>query len=627
MYPEFKKLKLLLFSCFMYVCSHAQNINWLLGKWDGTGTNANNAEFIRTIVIDSVSGENFSGTRTNELKGRNRAKIVTAFTGYMDKGLLYIKNVNVLYKKEPPNGEWMDCSGCLPETKIAIQDEKIILTSRITGCQNECNSVTFFYKFLCDFDTSTQRYLVNRFGSHEDINAFEACIKKTPEEIAAENKRKTQIEDSIKNTMIIAQQKEQQRISDSITSAKVVAKKRQKEIDDSLAYIKQRQQQIDDSLKVVAANEQKRRQQVQDSIATANKIVQQKEQQRISDSITSAKAVAKKRQKEIDDSLAYVKQRQQQIDDSLKVVATNEQKRRQQVQDSIAAANKIAQQKEQQRISDSITNAKAIAKKRQKEMDDSLAYVKRRQQQLDDSLKVVAANEQKRRQQVQDSITTANKIVQQKEQQRISDSITNAKAIAKKRQKEMDDSLAYVKRRQQQLDDSLKVVAANEQKRRQQVQDSIAAANKIAQQKEQQRVADSIKNAAALVADDPAKVSTAKALETRDNLLLETYHITTPDILIELFDNAQIDGDRVSVYHNNALIVSDKMLVKEPITIKVHADPANRKHEFVMIAENLGKIAPNTALMRITAGNQVYKLSVKTDMKTNAKIDFYYDGN
>ena len=99
------------------------------------------------------------------------------------------------------------------------------------------------------------------------------------------------------------------------------------------------------------------------------------------------------------------------------------------------------------------------------------------------------------------------------------------------------------------------------------------------------------------------------------------------DILIELFDNAEVDGDRVSIYHNNTLIVSNQMLNKTPITFKIHADANNREHEFVMIAENLGTIPPNTALMRITVGTQVYKLGVKTDLQTNAKIVFTYDGN
>jgi hypothetical protein len=117
-----------------------------------------------------------------------------------------------------------------------------------------------------------------------------------------------------------------------------------------------------------------------------------------------------------------------------------------------------------------------------------------------------------------------------------------------------------------------------------------------------------------------------KALTSRASVLLETYHITSPDILIELFDNGEIDSDRVSVYHNNAIIVSNQMLGIKPITLNIHADATNREHEFVMVAENLGSIPPNSALMRITAGKQSYKLSVNTDMKTNARIVFYYDG-
>jgi hypothetical protein len=69
------------------------------------------------------------------------------------------------------------------------------------------------------------------------------------------------------------------------------------------------------------------------------------------------------------------------------------------------------------------------------------------------------------------------------------------------------------------------------------------------------------------------------------------------------------------------------MLDKKPITLNIHADANNREHEFVLVAENLGSIPPNSALMRITAGKQIYKLPVNTDMKTNARIVFYYDGN
>ena len=75
---------------------------------------------------------------------------------------------------------------------------------------------------------------------------------------------------------------------------------------------------------------------------------------------------------------------------------------------------------------------------------------------------------------------------------------------------------------------------------------------------------------------DSAKTSTVKAFETRTNVLLQSYHITNPDILVELFDNAEIDGDRVSVYHNNTLIVNNQTLTHDAITLKIHADSSNR---------------------------------------------------
>jgi hypothetical protein len=311
-----KKLWLLVLLCFAFTLSYAQNNNWMLGAWEGEGSSSNNAQFIKTIVIDSVSGESFSGTLTSAIKNHSRFKIITSFSGSIDKDQLHITNGKVFSKKDPPNGEWTDCSSCLPETKVTIQQGRIVLTSHIAGCKNGCNSVSVYYKLLCDYDTTTRRYLVNRFGTASDQN-LTPCEEKKP----------------------------------------------------------------------------------------------------------------------------------------------------------------------------------------------------------------VPA----------DTLSTP--------------------------------------------------------------------------------------------APTPALASTAAALETRNNVLLQTYHIATPDILIELFDNAEIDGDRVSVYHNDTLIVNNKTLLREPITINIHANAANRTHEFILIAENLGSIPPNTALMRITVGKEVYKLSVKTDLKTNAKIVFYYDGN
>jgi hypothetical protein len=54
----------------------------------------------------------------------------------------------------------------------------------------------------------------------------------------------------------------------------------------------------------------------------------------------------------------------------------------------------------------------------------------------------------------------------------------------------------------------------------------------------------------------------------------------------------------------------------------------NSHHEFVMVANNLGSIPPNTALMVITTGGKRYELFISSDEKKNAKvvIDFKMPG-
>jgi len=177
-------------------------------------------------------------------------------------------------------------------------------------------------------------------------------------------------------------------------------------------------------------------------------------------------------------------------------------------------------------------------------------------------------------------------------------------------------------------EDSLKLPPPVSKRRQRQIQDSL---NRITAALPPEVVPASQTKTETTAVAKPDTTQTAAAaavaLTKRENVLLETYHITTPDILIEVFDNAQVDGDKVSIYYNNTLIVDNQMLQREPIVYTVHADANNKVHEFVMVAGNLGKMPPNTALMRITVGDQVYKLSVKTDLSTNAKIVFMYDGN
>ncbi len=113
-------------------------------------------------------------------------------------------------------------------------------------------------------------------------------------------------------------------------------------------------------------------------------------------------------------------------------------------------------------------------------------------------------------------------------------------------------------------------------------------------------------------------------LTKRENSLVRTITTSSPDIKVALYDNGEIDGDTVTVYHNNVVVAYKRGLGKEPITINITASAANNQHEFVLYADNLGRIPPNTALMVITTGGQRYELSVTSSLQKNAKVVITY---
>ncbi|MFT4152822.1 hypothetical protein [Parafilimonas sp.] len=120
------------------------------------------------------------------------------------------------------------------------------------------------------------------------------------------------------------------------------------------------------------------------------------------------------------------------------------------------------------------------------------------------------------------------------------------------------------------------------------------------------------------------EVPVPDVIKTRSNPLIKTITTNSPDIKIELYDNGDIDGDTITVYHNNKVIAWKKGLTDKPVVINVKADAGNTMHEFVMVADNLGSIPPNTALMIITTGGKRYQLFVSSDTQKNAKVVVEY---
>jgi hypothetical protein len=116
-----------------------------------------------------------------------------------------------------------------------------------------------------------------------------------------------------------------------------------------------------------------------------------------------------------------------------------------------------------------------------------------------------------------------------------------------------------------------------------------------------------------------------EVIKTRSNPLIKTISTNFPDIKVELYDNGDIDGDTITVYDNNQVIAWKKGLTDKPITINIKADAETPVHEFVMVADNLGAIPPNTALMVISTGGKRYQVFISSDKQKNAKVIIQYN--
>ena len=111
-----------------------------------------------------------------------------------------------------------------------------------------------------------------------------------------------------------------------------------------------------------------------------------------------------------------------------------------------------------------------------------------------------------------------------------------------------------------------------------------------------------------------------KVLVERENKLVKTIQVEEENIQIDLFDNGTIDNDTISVFHNNKLVIKHGRLAFNPISLKIKCSPEDKLHELVVVAENLGEIPPNTALMVITAGKKRYEVFLSSNESRNAKV-------
>lgn len=113
----------------------------------------------------------------------------------------------------------------------------------------------------------------------------------------------------------------------------------------------------------------------------------------------------------------------------------------------------------------------------------------------------------------------------------------------------------------------------------------------------------------------------ASLVDGRVSVPSETIYFKSDSLSIAIYDNGEVDGDTVSVIINDEMFIQ-KQGLKSSAFRKTFYIPKNEGDSLlvVLFAENLGKYPPNTGLLQIKDGEEIFYVRFKADLNQNAAI-------
>lgn len=121
----------------------------------------------------------------------------------------------------------------------------------------------------------------------------------------------------------------------------------------------------------------------------------------------------------------------------------------------------------------------------------------------------------------------------------------------------------------------------------------------------------------------PVKPQTIEEkFSARKKVLITEIPVTGDSVELRFYDNAEIDGDSISLFLNDKLIFQHIRLLGSAYTIKLPVGELNATNELIMVAENLGSIPPNTSYMVALVGDKRYEARLESTEGSSAMIRF-----
>jgi hypothetical protein len=107
---------------------------------------------------------------------------------------------------------------------------------------------------------------------------------------------------------------------------------------------------------------------------------------------------------------------------------------------------------------------------------------------------------------------------------------------------------------------------------------------------------------------------------SRKKILNREIPVTGDSIELRFYDNAEVDGDSISLFLNDQLIFQHIRLTEKAYIIKLAVSSMKETNELIMVAENLGSIPPNTSYMVALVGDKRYDARLESTEGSSAMI-------
>jgi hypothetical protein len=107
---------------------------------------------------------------------------------------------------------------------------------------------------------------------------------------------------------------------------------------------------------------------------------------------------------------------------------------------------------------------------------------------------------------------------------------------------------------------------------------------------------------------------------SRKKILIKDIPLSGDSIELHFYDNGEIDGDSISLFLNDQLIFTHLLLTGHAHIIKLAISEMKETNELTMVAENLGRIPPNTSYMEALVGGQRFSTYLASSEGSSAMI-------